>query len=72
MGDPVYVHYDGNRYAIAGRSIEELQREIDDALRSGGPRWLEVNYGEGRPALARILIAPGVSIALQQDAEQDA
>ena len=67
MGNPVYVLYDGNRFTIAGRTIEDVQSEIDEALSAGAPRWLEVNYGEGRPTPARILLAPGAHIALQQD-----
>jgi hypothetical protein len=69
MGSPVYVLYDGNRYSIPGRTLDEVQRELDDALAGGAPHWLEVNYGEGRPSHARILIAPGAPIALQQDTE---
>lgn len=71
MGNPVYVLYDGNRYSIPGRSLDEIQSELDEALASGTPYWLGVNYGEGRPSQARILIAPGAAIALQQDNEPD-
>jgi hypothetical protein len=67
MGNPLYILYDGNRYTIAGRSMEEVEREIDEALAGGEPHWLEVNYGEGRPSRARILITPGAHLALQQD-----
>ena len=69
MANPVYVLYDGNRYAIAGRSMEEIQRELDEALATGAPYWLDVYYGEGRPSHARILVAPGAPIALQQDSD---
>ena len=69
MGNPVYLHYDGTRYSIAGRSIEEIQRESTEALAAGTPYWLEVNYGEGRPSQARVLIHPGVTVGLQQDDE---
>ncbi len=70
MGNPVYLLYDGNRYAISGKAMEDIQREIDEAMADGAPKWLEVNYGEGRPTLARILISPGMQIALQQDNPQ--
>jgi hypothetical protein len=67
MGNPIYLHYDSHRYSIAGRSLEDVQREIDELLAAGSPQWFEVNYGEGRRSRALILIAPGVSISIQQD-----
>lgn len=67
MGNPIYVHYDSQRYSIAGRSLEDVQRQVDEMLSAGSAQWLEVNYGEGRPSRALILISPGVSISIQQD-----
>ncbi|WP_210481713.1 hypothetical protein [Naasia sp. SYSU D00948] len=71
MAKRVYVHYDSHRYTIAGRSIDDVQKEIDAVLEEGRSVWLEVNYGEGRPSLARIMIARGVPIALHQDIESE-
>ncbi len=67
MGNPVYLHYDGGRYTVPGRTLEDIQGEISAALAAGEPYWMEVNYGEGRPSAARLLITPGVTLALQQD-----
>ena len=72
MSDRIYVHCGGVTYTIAGREPEEVEQEIASALESGKPHWLDANFGEGRPTRARILITPGVPLAIYHDVESSA
>lgn len=56
--------YGGLQYSIGKRDSGEVEQEIAEALASGTPHWLDVNYGEGAPRAARLLITPGVEISL--------
>lgn len=70
----VDVLYGGVRYTIANRELAGLKAEIEDALKSGVPRWLAVNHGEGTLHEAELLIAPGIDIvvmALDPDIQDD-
>ena len=60
----VFLAYEGRDYTLAGRTADEVCEEIEQKLSSGGPAWLTVNVGEGRFQEARLLIQPGVSIAV--------
>lgn len=57
------VLYGGNRYSLGNREYEDVQREIAGAL-AAGMGWLTVNYGDGAPTDAQLLITPGVDLAL--------
>ncbi|MCS5730732.1 hypothetical protein N1031_13260 [Herbiconiux moechotypicola] len=58
------IKYGGSDYSIGGRGVDDIQSEIDAGIASGHPAWLHVNAGEGQYQPARLLLAPGVSIAL--------
>jgi hypothetical protein len=60
----VNVFYGGLPYSIGHRTVEDVQGEIEAALQSGTRIWLTVNYGEGRVQETKLLITPGVDIAL--------
>jgi len=62
----VQVIYGGNDYLIGDRDADEVEREIEAVLTSGRPGWLTVSYGEGRPTRCRLLLTPGVSVAIFQ------
>jgi hypothetical protein len=60
----INIDYAGNHYSVGGRDVDDLQKEIETIVRSGEPGWLIVNHGEGVPQEARLLITPGVALAL--------
>jgi hypothetical protein len=62
----VHVLYGGNDFLIGDRDADEVEQEIEAALTAGRPGWLTVNYGEGRPTRCRLLLTPGVDIAVFQ------
>ena len=62
----VQVLYGGNDYLIGDRDADEVEQEIEAVLTSGRPGWLTVSYGEGRPTRCRLLLTPGVDVAVFQ------
>jgi hypothetical protein len=58
------VAYGGQSYSIGHRDIDEVRREILDAVTDGRSYWLEVNSGEGEPRPTFVLITPGTPVAL--------
>jgi hypothetical protein len=60
----INIDYAGNHYSVGNRDVDDLQKEIEAIVRSGEPGWLTVNHGEGVPQQARLLITPGVALAL--------
>lgn len=60
----IQVYYEGIRFTIADRELDEVKSEIEDALNTGVARWLAVNHGEGTLRETEILIAPGIGIGL--------
>ena len=71
MGNRISVHYGGMIYTIMGRTPDDVRQELDDAVRRGEPHWLEANFGEGRLTPARLLVAPGVTIALVPELDRN-
>ncbi|MCS5735131.1 hypothetical protein [Herbiconiux daphne] len=67
----VNIFYGGLPYSIGHRSVDDVQNEIDAGLDAGGRVWLTVNYGEGLAQRTRLLITPGVDIALIGIEEDD-
>lgn len=63
------IVYDNRPYSLADGSLESIQLEIDTALASGLPYWLQVNSGEGRYEDAYLLIAPGIPIVVASTRE---
>lgn len=60
----INVIYQGDAYSIADRAVDEVKAEIDRALESGRPHWMQVNHGEGLLRPTEILITAGVGIAI--------
>jgi hypothetical protein len=60
----IHIHYDGTRYTVADRGMDELKAEIAEALAADRPHWLKVNYGEGAVRVTEVLIARGIGVAL--------
>ncbi|MFD1713329.1 hypothetical protein ACFSBZ_02490 [Amnibacterium flavum] len=58
------IIYDGEQYSVGQRDLDEVKGVIERALAGGGPTWLRVNRGEGRPQPAELLIMPGVPLVL--------
>jgi len=60
----INIAYDGAVYSIGEQEFAEYRERITAAHAQNAPFWLRVNYGEGRPQPADLLIAPGIPIAL--------
>ena len=60
----VNIMYGGNQYSVGQADVELIKREIEAAHTAGGPRWITVNYGEGRPQPAELLVGPGIPISV--------
>jgi hypothetical protein len=59
----IEIGYNGQVYSIGDVDLDELKARIAAAA-VGAPVWLSVNYGEGRPQAAEILVGPGIPISL--------
>lgn len=57
------IYYGGEHYSVGGRELEDVTHEIVDGVTSG-PRWLEVNDGEGEARTAFLLLTAGVPLAV--------
>jgi hypothetical protein len=57
------INYAGQTYSVGGRSLSEITREVEQAVRDGGS-WLTVNDGEGDPREALLFVGPGTPIAI--------
>jgi hypothetical protein len=60
----ITVTYGGREYSIGNRSLGEVEAEVAAGIDSGRVAWLDVNDGQGKPRACRLLLAPGVPIAL--------
>ena len=60
----VNIIYAGLQYSIGDRELSAIEAEIEDAITSNEPRWLDVNFGEGSLRKTRLLITTGIGIAL--------
>lgn len=58
------ILYDGNQYSVGGRELDELKATIAKGIAEGAPYWLEVNFGEGRPQSAFLMVTAATSITL--------
>ncbi|MCU1480877.1 MAG: hypothetical protein JWQ19_1663 [Subtercola sp.] len=73
----INIVYGGQPYSIGGRDLDSVLSEIGLGLQSTEPRWLTVNYGEGVPRTAHLLLTTGIDIAVipvpgvDEDAEQE-
>ncbi len=60
----VEIVYDSHEYSIGNRDAASVREEVEEALRSGFPYWLEVQRGEGEYTPTFLLIAPGIAFAV--------
>ncbi len=60
----VEIVYDSHEYSIGNRDAASVREEVEEALRSGFPYWLEVQRGEGDYTPAHLLIVPGIPFAV--------
>ncbi len=60
----VEIVYDSHEYSIGNRDAASVREEVEEALRSGFPYWLEVQRGEGEYTPAFLLIVPGIAFAV--------
>lgn len=60
----INIIYGGLQYSIGDRELSAIEAEIDEAITSNEPRWLDVNFGEGSLRKTRLLITRGIDIAL--------
>jgi len=67
----IEVLYGGEVFTLDAESSDEVMGMIGEAITSGGHQWLSVNRGEGRAQTARLLIGPGVPIAVVPLREDD-
>jgi hypothetical protein len=58
------IVYDSQQYSLGNRGAASVREEIEEALRSGVPYWLEVQRGEGDYTPAYLLIVPGIAFAV--------
>lgn len=58
------IYYGGERYSVGQRTLADVQSDIEAAIASGAPAWVQVNDGDGAPRTAYLLITPGVPIAV--------
>ncbi|RFA08566.1 hypothetical protein B7R54_04500 [Subtercola boreus] len=70
------IIYGGESYSVGDRDLDDVLAEIAAGLAAAEPRWLSVNYGEGVPRKALLLLSQGVDIAVipvpgfDEDADQ--
>lgn len=57
------IYYGGEHYSVGGRELDEVLDEVEACLTTGN-HWLQVNYGEGMMRPARLLVTPGVALAI--------
>jgi hypothetical protein len=60
----VHVLYDGETYTVSGRGLDDVEREISAILSSGRHGWLTAFGDDGSRIPHRLLITPGVALAL--------
>jgi hypothetical protein len=60
----IAVHYGDAEYAISGREVADVIAEIEAGVTSADPRWLDVGIGQGRATDAKLLLAPGIPVAV--------
>lgn len=71
MTPRVTLRYGAGVYIVADRSAEDVRNEVSRIIESGRPGWLDVNFGEGRPTPAQLLITAGVTMSVQEDIAPD-
>ncbi|GGI47995.1 hypothetical protein BCL57_002943 [Agromyces flavus] len=60
----VNILYDGLQYSVGHADLEAIKATIEQAHATGTARWITVNFGEGRPQPADLLVGPGIPISV--------
>ena len=60
----VNILYDGAQYSVGQADVDAIKEAIAAAHESGTARWIRVNFGEGRPQPADLLIGPGIPVSI--------
>jgi hypothetical protein len=60
----VNILYDGAQYSVGQADVEAIKAEIEQAHVAGRARWITVNFGEGRPQPADLLVGPGIPVSI--------
>ncbi|RFA16616.1 hypothetical protein B7R22_03870 [Subtercola boreus] len=60
----INIIYGGETYSIGDRELDDVLADIASGLAATEPQWLSVNYGEGVPRKALLLLTAGVDIAV--------
>lgn len=60
----VNIMYGGAQYSVGHADVEAIKATIEEAYATGGLRWITVNFGEGRPQPADLLVGPGIPVAI--------
>ena len=60
----VNILYDGAQYSVGQADVDALKRAIEEAHAAGIARWITVNFGEGRPQPADLLVGPGIPVSI--------
>lgn len=60
----IAIIYGGREFSIGQQDFDRMKAEVEAAHRDGRSVWVRVNYGEGRPQPADLLVGPGIPIAL--------
>ena len=60
----VNILYDGFQYSVGQADLDAVKAAIEEAYATGTARWITVNFGEGRPQPADLLVGPGIPISV--------
>jgi hypothetical protein len=60
----VNIMYGGAQYSVGQADVEAIKSAIEEAYATNSARWITVNYGEGRPQPADLLVGPGIPVSI--------
>ncbi|GAA1058341.1 hypothetical protein GCM10017608_36120 [Agromyces luteolus] len=60
----VNIMYGGAQYSVGEADVEAIKAAIEQAHERGLADWITVNFGEGRPQPAQLLVGPGIPVSI--------
>ena len=60
----VNILYGGAQYSVGHADVDAIKQAIEQAHADGTARWIRVNFGEGRPQPADLLVGPGIPVSI--------
>ncbi|MFC9919995.1 hypothetical protein [Agromyces binzhouensis] len=60
----VNIMYGGAQYSVGEADVEAIKSAIERAHERGLADWITVNFGEGRPQPAELLVGPGIPVSI--------